>query len=350
MLDAEAMALMAVINKKYGAGAVILAADMPAVPRFPSGSLGLDLILGGGWPGNQWSEIIGSESSGKTSVAHKTIAASQKANSDFTTLWVAAEGYDHEWAAALGVDTSRVMVLDTNAMEDAYASMLQAAESRAVDAIVLDSYPALIADAEDEKAMDEWTISAGARVTGKFFRKAGKPTKRSLLGTERPLLGLVINQFRDKVGAFSPRGGTPRTTPGGNGKNYAFYTRVEVSRLDWIDEKRPPKGTARVGQKIKFRTLKNKTASPEQVASVDFYFSDTQRGSFRAGDYDTGMEFATLAVFFDVVSATGNGYISHGDRKWRSLDLFASSLRGEIDLQEDIASAVMRTAFGKETV
>lgn len=346
MLSAEAAALMATINKKYGQGTVVLASEMPAIPRFPSGSLGLDLILGGGWPGNQWSEIIGNESSGKTSVAHKTIAANQAANPDFTTLWIAAEGYDHDWARALGVDTDRVMVLDTNAMEDAYSSMLKAAESRAVDAIVLDSYPALVADAEDEKDMDEWTISAGARVTGKFFRKAGKPTKRNLLGQDRPLLPLVINQFRDKVGAFSPRG-TPRTTPGGNAKNYAYYTRLEVSRTDWIDEKRPPKGSARIGQTIKFKTLKNKTASPEQIASVDFYFADAARGGFRTGDYDTGNEIARLAVFHDAVSTTSNGHISVGDRRWHGIDKFAASLREEIDLCDELREAVMLSVLGK---
>jgi recombination protein RecA len=347
MLGADATALMATINKKYGPGTMILASEMPAIPRFPSGSLGLDLILGGGWPGNQWSEIIGNESSGKTSIVHKTIAANQAENPEFTTLWIAAEGYDHRWAHTLGVDTARVIVHDTNAMEDAYSVMLQAADSRAVDAIVLDSYPALVPDAEDEKEMDEWTISAGARVTGKFFRKAGKPTKRNLVEGDRPLLGIVINQWRDKVGAFSPHG-TPRTTPGGNAKNYAYYTRLEVSRSEWLDEKRPPRGTARVGQKIKFRTLKNKTASPEQIASVAFYFADTQRDGHRAGDYDTGLEVATLAVFHDVVSATSNGYIGYGDRKWRSLEKFTASLREEVELGADIASAVMKTAFGKE--
>lgn len=346
MIGADAAALMATVNRKYGKGAVILASDMPPIPRFPSGSLGLDLILGGGWPGNQWNEVTGSESSGKTSVVHKTIAANQAANPDFTTLWIAAEGYDHAWAHTLGVDTKRVLVHDTNAMEDAYSVMLQAAESRAVDAVVLDSYPALIADAEDEKEMDEWTISAGARVTGKFFRKAGKPTKRNLLGADRPLLPIIINQWRDKVGAFSPHG-TPRTTPGGRGKDYFYYTRLDVARTEWLDEKRPPKGSSRVGQTIRFRTLKNKTSAPEQIASLDFYFADTQHMGFRAGEYDTGGEIANLAVFFDVVSTTSNGYISVGDRTWHGIDKFKASLRGEVDLYDEVRAAVMQSAFGK---
>ena len=45
--------------------------------RVTSGSLGLDLALGGGWPLNSPNEIIGQPSSGKTTTAIKTIAANQ---------------------------------------------------------------------------------------------------------------------------------------------------------------------------------------------------------------------------------------------------------------------------------
>jgi recombination protein RecA len=47
--------------------------------------------LGGGFPGNQWNELVGEPSHGKTALALKTIAANQKLNPDYTTVWVAAE-------------------------------------------------------------------------------------------------------------------------------------------------------------------------------------------------------------------------------------------------------------------
>ncbi len=157
----------------------------------------------------------------------------------------------------------RVIVFETNAMEDAYSEMISAAESRAVDAIVLDSYPALVADDEDAKDMDEATMASGARVTGKFFRKVGQATRRSLVEQERPLLALIVNQFRDQIGGWAPAGGTPKTSPGGKAKNYAYYTRLETSRTEWIDEKRPG-GSMRVGQVIKVKTLKSKAAAPSK--------------------------------------------------------------------------------------
>lgn len=103
-------ALTADLVKKYGPNALFPAAELRAPARFPTGSLSLDLALGGGWPGNRWAEVIGMESSGKTTVVLKSIAACQAADPGFTTLWCAAEDFDKEWAARLGVDVDRVEI------------------------------------------------------------------------------------------------------------------------------------------------------------------------------------------------------------------------------------------------
>lgn len=342
-MDPDVLALVAKINKQYGESTLVLAADVPAPPRFPSGSLSLDIALGGGWPGNQWVEVIGQESSGKTAVVLKTIAANQASDRDFTCWWVAAEGYDSEWAAALGVDNRRVILHPTNQMEAAYSAMLEAADSRAVDAIVLDSYPALIADGEAAKGMEEQVISLGARVTGKFFRKAGARTARSLAGTERPLLGVMINQWRDQIGGYSPQG-TPRTTPGGKAKNYAFYTRLEVSRAEYIDETRPGKGAARVGQVIKARTIKNKSAAPHKIATLDFYFDDAPLLGFRRGDYDAAKELMTMGVLYEAVTRAG-AYYSIGETRVKGGAALLDLLRGDLTAQEQLRADILARAF-----
>lgn len=329
---------MARINKKYGAGSVVLASKMPTVPRFTSGSLSLDVMLGGGWPGNQWNEVVGAESSGKTTIVHKTIAANQKKDPAFTTFWVAAEGYDHEWATTLGVDVDRVIVFETNAMETAYTEMIKAAESRAVDAIVLDSYPALVADDEDAKNMDEATMAGGARVTGKFFRKVGAATRRSLVEQERPVLCLIVNQFRDQIGGWAPNGMTPKTSPGGKAKNYAYYTRVEVSRTEWIDEKRPG-GSVRVGQVIKLKTLKSKSAAPQQVSTLRFFFANSSTG-ICAGEYDLASQLITQGIYHGLIRLDGSWY-KYGDYMWQGDKKMAAAMREDLDLQQQLSADVM---------
>src|SRR3954464_6824212 len=200
-LSENAQTLLTKLTKKYPEGSLVIANDIRIPKRFTSGSLSLDVALGGGWPGNRWVEIYGPESHGKTFLTLKTIATNQAIDPKFTTLWVAAEHYDVEQAAALGVDNTRVIVHPTQAMEDAYDTTLTFLEEKAADCFVLDSYPALVPAEEIKKSMDEATLALGARLTGKFFRKVGEIGQPNLLEGGRPYLGIFINQLRDNIGA-----------------------------------------------------------------------------------------------------------------------------------------------------
>ena len=348
MINPEARALVAKINKEQGEGTVVLASDMKIAKRFTTGSLGFDIALGGnaemaGWAGNQWHEVIGMESHGKTASIYKTIAANQSVNPDFTTFWVAAEHYDHDQAAALGVNNDQVIVMSTQHMEDAFQKMIEAADSRAIDCIILDSYPALTPNEEDSKDMDENSMTLGARRFGQFFRKVGPATKRSLINDELPILGIIINQYRDLVGGYSPQG-TPKTTPGGKGKNFAYITRVDVRRDEWIKEKRPGQGDVIVGQVIKFKTIKNKSAASQQVASVDFYFRDAPTLGFKRGDYDLFKEAVTLAILYNVIKRRGAYYDFKG-RTWQGKDTMLRDLRAEPELYQELRESVLAVAF-----
>jgi recombination protein RecA len=128
--------------------------------------------------------------------------------------------------------------------------------------------------------------------------------------------------------------GDPRTTPGGKAKNFAYFTRVEVTRDDWVDS-----GQTKVGLSIRAKTIKNKTAPPQRVGTVDFYFSDVF--PFRKGEYDTVKEVSNIAISLEVVSRRGAMY-HFGDEKWRGKDEFLSALRQDLDLQKNIADQVRR--------
>jgi recombination protein RecA len=338
-MNDEAKKIIALLNKKFGDNVVVLASDIRSdlIPRITSGSTTLDYVLGGGFPGNQWNELIGEPSHGKTALALKTIAANQLVNPEHTTVWVAAEQWVPEYAEMCGVDTTRVIVIETSIMEEAYQAVIQFAESKSVDAIVIDSLPALSPAPEMEKDMSEATVGRGALLTNKFFRVVGTAMKRSLVEDERPVLGLIINQYRMKIGVMH---GDPRTTPGGEGKNYAFFTRCEVKRDEWIEV---GSGTnkVRVGQRIKVRTLKNKTAPPQRIAYFDFYFAEG--GDCAPGEFDFAKEIASLAVIKEIIQRKG-GWYYYGDRKWQGIEPVISSIREELDLKEEIQKLVLESS------
>lgn len=324
----------ALINKKYGDGTMVIASEVLPSGRLPSGSLALDVILGGGWPTNKWHEVVGEASNGKTALALKTIAANQARDPNFTTVWVAAEQWVPEYAEMCGVDLNRVHVLNTNVMEIALEAVLEVVETKEVDCVVIDSLPALVPAAEDEKDMDGFVVGKAAQLMAKFFRKMERAGSRSLTEVERPFIGLIINQYRMKIGVTY---GDPRTTPGGEAKNYFFFTRVEVKRDDWI-EVGTGQDKRRIGQTIKFATKKNKTAPPSQSAFVDFYFADG--GSVSKGSYDFAKEIVALGYLYKVITRAGS-YFRYAGRQWQGAEALLDSLREEIDLKEQLEREVL---------
>ena len=132
-LTGELAKVFQTINKKMGEDTVVLGSDITETGgRITTGSLALDVALGGGWPVNQWHEIIGEASNGKTAIALKTIASNQQRDPEFTTVWIAAEEWVAGYAEMCGVDTSRVYVVATNIMEEAYEAVIKITESKEI--------------------------------------------------------------------------------------------------------------------------------------------------------------------------------------------------------------------------
>lgn len=342
-LSVDALALVASLNKEHGEGSIVVGSDIRRMPPFTSGSLAVDSMLRGGFPANQWTELIGKQSAGKTSFVHKVVAANQQRNPDFMTFWVAAEDYEPEWAASLGVDVSRVAFTSEGEMEAAYELILKAVASKAFDCVVLDSYPALSSKEELAKGMDESTMAIGAKQTAKLFRKMKKAGNRSLTEHERPYFGLFINQWRSQIGGFAPHGITPQFTPGGAAKDYAFYVRLELKAREEITEPAPGGLKRKVGQTIAFKTIKSKVSPPGQAMSVDFYVADS--GPFKAGDFDTAKEIMALGLYHEVISRAGAFY-SIGEERFRGKDSLLEAIRENEDLRKVVSAGVLAAVGG----
>ncbi len=338
-LGKKAQELAARINKEIGEGAAVLASEMVVPQRFTSGSLSLDITLGGGWPANKWVEVYGTEGHGKTAIVLKTIAAQQRLDKKFETLWIAAEPYDTDQAEALGVDNHRILLVETQDMVLAYDTVIDALNERAVDAAVVDSYPALIAPEENAKYMDGFTVSEGARMNAKFFRKVGKAGHRA--PGERPFMGIFVNQLRDAIGVWSPVG-TATTTPGGKAKNYAFYVRLEVKRTEYRKE-----GKTEVGQVIKARTVKNKGGPPQRVALIDFYFADAPSLGFKRGDYDLVKDTIVMGILYDVIEQKGR-YFSYSGNRWGSKDEMLDAIRTSDGLYNALRKETLEASMRPE--
>jgi len=328
--------VMAEINKELGPETVVWGSQIrySDLPRISTGSYALDIALGGGWQTNAWHELYGDESSGKTTLILKTIATQQELNSDHTTFWIAAEEFVPSWARDLGCDTDRIMVMQTNILEEATNAAIRVLESRTVDVLVFDSLPALSPISESEGTMDDQQIGLAARLLGKFFRKAYTGMKRSLVEDDRAVTCFMVNQWREKIGIIF---GDPRTTPGGRAKNYWFTTRVELKRDEWLTEG-DRKNQRKVGITIKALTKKNKSYPPERVAVFDFYFDHNEAG-ISPGSYDTAKELITLALALDLIKVKSS-YYSLGDESWHGRSALEEQARWDLTLQARLRESI----------
>jgi recombination protein RecA len=337
-INKDALAVAARVNKKYGAGTIVLGSEIKVAPtRISSGSLALDVKLGGGWP-EGWSSIVGEESHGKTLIALQTIRANQEADPDFTVLWVAAEEWMPDYAEMNGVDINRIILVRTNIMEEAYGAVLDYLESKTIDLVVIDSLPVLTPRREEENDVGETTPGRAAYLTNQFFRLSLHAMARSLIEQERPCRGIAITQWRSKIGVSH---GDPRTTPNGQGQNYSYNVRLDVRRTEWI-EIGPSGNKKRIGQVVRGLTIKNKTAPPQQVGFFDYYFDEG--GVVPKGSIDFAKECLLIGIEMGVIERGGAWYYypdKETGRKWNGKEDLLAAIYAEPDLKDDIIRDVL---------
>src|SRR3989338_915354 len=129
---------MAQIEKQFGKGSIMRlgdAGDKMGVETVPTGSLSLDLALGGGVPRGRIVEIFGPEGGGKTTIALHIIAEVQKLGG--TAAFVDAEhALDPLRAQALGVNIADMLVSQPDTGEQALEIVETLVRSGAVDIVV----------------------------------------------------------------------------------------------------------------------------------------------------------------------------------------------------------------------
>ena len=160
------------ITKQFGDGSIMKLGEAKKVDveLLPSGSLSLDLALGGGYPKGRIIEIYGPESSGKTTLTLHAIAEMQKQGG--TAAFIDAEhALDPAYAKRLGVDTDNLLVSQPDNGEQALEIVETLVRSNAVDLIVVDSVAALVPQAEIDGDMGDSHMGLQARLMSQALRK-----------------------------------------------------------------------------------------------------------------------------------------------------------------------------------
>jgi recombination protein RecA len=274
------------IEKQFGTGSIMKLGEAHKidVKTTPSGSLSLDLALGGGIPQGRIIEIYGPESTGKTTLALHAVAQVQK-QGGIAAFVDAEHALDPEYAARIGINLDDLLISQPDTGEQALEITETLVRSSAVNIIIVDSVAALVPRAEIENTMGEPTMGMQARLMSQALRKLAGVISKSNTTV------IFINQLRMKIGVMF---GNPETTAGGQALKYYASIRMDIRRVEQIKD-----GDKIIGNRVKVKIVKNKVAPPFRIAEFDVMYN---QGISISGD------LLDLAVKYEIVKKSGSWY------------------------------------------
>ncbi len=313
------------IEKQFGKGSIMKLGDAHKVnvETVSTGSLSLDIALGGGIPKGRIIEIYGPESSGKTTLTLHAIAEIQKTGG--SAAFIDAEhALDPSYAKRLGVDTDNLLISQPDNGEQALEIVETLVRSNAVDLIVVDSVAALVPRAEIEGDMGDSHMGLQARLMSQALRKLTGVISRSHTTV------IFINQIRMKIGVMF---GNPETTTGGNALKFYASVRIDIRRISQIKQ-----GDEIIGNRTRVKVVKNKVAPPFRQAEFDIMYN---KGISRSGD------IVDLAVTHNIVEKAG-AWFAYGEGKiGQGREAAKTHLEEHPEVMEEIAAKI-RDAIEKE--
>lgn len=136
----------------------------------PTGSVALDWAMGGGIPMGELVLFWGPPGTGKTLQAMRAIAQELDRHQDKFAIWLDTEySFDPARAEQLGVDTSRLILIQSNTFEGAVAPLGKIEEDirkeKNICAIVLDSVKGL-QSVNSQNQMEEGKVDSAANAFG----------------------------------------------------------------------------------------------------------------------------------------------------------------------------------------
>jgi recombination protein RecA len=160
--------IVAKINKKYG-DSIRRGNDYEIVPRISTGSLELDVAMGGGVPIGRWTRFYGGYHSTKTLTALR-VAAESQAMGLTVAYYNVEKQYDAPFAASkMGVETDELTIVEGATIEEIGEKM--EALMTVCHVHIIDSCSIAVSEDELNADIRDWRPGLTARAWGKVFRR-----------------------------------------------------------------------------------------------------------------------------------------------------------------------------------
>lgn len=312
---------LARVEADFGKGTVVSSSlRREKVDVISTGSLSLDIATGiGGFPRGKVVEIMGWESSGKSTLVLQTIANAHKQGLK-CLLVDGEESFDRKYARALGVDIDDLLIsqLDEKGGEQCYDVAERLIRTRGLGIVVFDSQTSLLPKKVLNGSASESTIGVHARLMSQTVPKI---VNAAAYGNT---LVIYVSQFREKIGLIY---GSPETTNGGNALRFYAHMRVETRKTVLRDEETKEA----YANKTTCKVIKNKLAPPFKEA--------TFRINFGTG-VDRNLELLDVAEELGIVTLRGSWYSMGEIRLGQGADNVSQLLADNEELAKELEKKI----------
>lgn len=271
-----------------------------SVQRVPMLSVSLNKVLGGGLPVGRMVEAFGDNSCGKSSLASHIIASYQAVNK--LCMYIDVEhAIDADYMTYCGVDMNKLCVVKPNSAEEALEAArvgmrLEDSKGNSVlSLVIIDSLAALVpaADLEEKKEIGTTMIGSLARLLSTSLKQL------ITIGAEKDVTLFCLNQERTtNIAGYGPKS----SSAGGKAVHYYSSIRLDLNRVEWIEEAKE-----KLGQVVSIQAVKNKTSTPFKKAEIPFIFPINRNGKIVAG-LDVFSDIVNIALDNNIIERSGAWY------------------------------------------
>ena len=359
------------LNEKFGMNALRPAVDLEeSLFRSPTGSISLDISLGGGSPAGRMIGIAGAYSAAKSALAYHFIAqfqkmykkevvwekystekskvmrevicdAKDKGAKPLTAALIQSEqhSYANDWAQQIGIDIENLIVVYPKSMEEALDIAI-ALQKSGVDLVVHDSYTAYTPEKIQEKEVGD-SVQMGIKPV-RFQEYHGKMQAENNYKDRMgkiPTTVVAVHQLREAIGKMY---GPVEYISGGRSIGFTEAVEIRLRKGDqiFIGTKTNPEF---IGHTVKFKVDKNKTYKPYMTGEFDFYYAEG--GPVGKGQIDNAKELIIEAILCGIIEMRGSWIYYKGNQIAQGKDTAIEKIRADKKMFEEIKAEVMIKAF-----
>jgi recombination protein RecA len=309
------------LQKDYGENIIIQGNHLKSGKLISTGSLGLDIILGGGIREGTILELYGRPSSGKSSIALYMAAEAQNAGKRVVYFDV-----EHALKPALLKTINKLDIKELKISRPEYAEqtcdiMENYIKSGESVFLVLDSIAALVQEKEAEAEHQQETMMGVSKLMSKTLRKLTGPCARS------NSVICYINQLREKPTMY----GNPEIRPGGRALGFHATYEIDIRTKGTKDFILDDNGNI-IGHNITAKITKNKLYMPFKTTVIPLLYGI---------GFDIVSELINIATELAVITQKGPYYYL-GDKSYQGKNALYKELTENKDVSNKIKEDILK--------